>query len=154
LCARRDRTGCTRRPLPATIDLVQSQPIELRVQYKRLNSFFADYAKNIRRGRTFIATDRLLEVGTDFIFELEVPGLPDALMLRGKVQWVVTPEQPGSSTGMGIAFVFESDADRQRVDAIVELLMTQSLGRSLYEKLVQQPPDHEARETGAATPLR
>lgn len=107
------------------------------MQYKRLNSFFADYAKNIRRGRTFIATDRLLEVGTDFVFKLEVPGLPDGLILHGKVQWVVTPAEPGSSTGMGIGFVFESDADRQRVDAIVESLMTQSLGRSLYEKLVQ-----------------
>jgi len=146
--------GCTKRPGPATIDLVQSQPIELRVQYKRLNSFFADYAKNIRRGRTFIATDRLLEVGTDFIFELEVPGLPDALMLHGKVQWVVTPEQPGATSGMGIAFVFETDADRQRVDAIVELLMTQSLGRSLYEKLVEQPSAEDASQAGTAAPLR
>jgi hypothetical protein len=70
------------------------------------------------------------------------------------VQWVVTPDQPGSGSGMGIAFVFETDADRQRVDAIVELLMTQSLGRSLYEKLVQQPPDEGANVAGTAAPLR
>jgi type IV pilus assembly protein PilZ len=135
---------------------VQSQPIELRVQYKRLNSFFADYAKNIRRGRTFIATDRLLEVGTDFVFRLEVPGLPDGLMLRGKVQWVVRPDQPGAGSGMGIGFVFESDADRCHVDAIVEGLMTHSLGRALYEKLVQQPIDREANDHSpdAAVPLR
>jgi type IV pilus assembly protein PilZ len=138
----------------ATIDPVQAQPIELRVQYKRLNSFFADYAKNIRRGRTFIATDRLLDVGTDFVFKLEVPGVPDGLTLRGKVQWVVTADSPRSETGMGIGFVFESDADRQRMDAMVEGLMTQSLGRSLYEKLVGQPLDREASEAGAAAPLR
>jgi type IV pilus assembly protein PilZ len=136
------------------MDLVQSQPIELRVQYKRLNSFFADYAKNIRRGRTFIATDRLLAVGTDFVFKLEVPGLPDGLVLRGKVQWVVTPDPPGLGSGMGIGFVFESDADRQRVDAIVETLMTQSLGPALFEKLVRQPLGGEPSDAGPAVPLR
>ena len=32
------------------------QPIELKVEYKRLNAFFADYTKNISRGVTFIQT--------------------------------------------------------------------------------------------------
>ena len=39
-------------------------PIELKVEYKRLNTFFADYTKNISRGGTFIATDKPLPVGT------------------------------------------------------------------------------------------
>ncbi|HKO52206.1 MAG TPA: PilZ domain-containing protein, partial [Polyangiaceae bacterium] len=43
-------------------------PIELKVEYKRLNTFFADYTKNISRGGTFIATDKPLPVGTDFVF--------------------------------------------------------------------------------------
>src|SRR5690348_1888069 len=29
-------------------------PIELKVEYKKLNSFFADYTKNISKGGTFI----------------------------------------------------------------------------------------------------
>lgn len=116
-----------------------AQPIELRIQYKRLNSFFADYAKNIHRGYTFIATDGLLEVGTDFVFKLEVPGLSEALALRGKVQWVVTPEQSQEGVGMGIRFVFESDHERARIAAMVETMMTASLGRALCDSLLRAP---------------
>ena len=32
----------------------QRHAIELKVEYKRLNSFFADYTKNISKGGTFI----------------------------------------------------------------------------------------------------
>jgi type IV pilus assembly protein PilZ len=117
----------------------QMEPIALRVQYKRLNSFFADYAKNIHRGRTFIATDRLLEVGTDFRFELEVPGLSEQLVLQGKVQWLVTGQQGAQSTGMGIGFVFHDEAHRERVQSIVAKLMTDSLGPRLYAQLVRAP---------------
>ena len=31
-------------------------PIELKVEYKKLNTFFADYTKNICKGGTFIRT--------------------------------------------------------------------------------------------------
>jgi uncharacterized protein (TIGR02266 family) len=48
-------------------------PIELKVEYKRLNSFFADYTKNISRGGTFIKTNRPLPIGTEFVFKLFVP---------------------------------------------------------------------------------
>ena len=39
------------------------RPIELKVEYKRLNTFFADYTKNISRGGTFI-TSRLMMTAT------------------------------------------------------------------------------------------
>jgi type IV pilus assembly protein PilZ len=38
--------------------------VELRVNYRRLNTFFADYVKSISRGGTFIATQRPLPIGT------------------------------------------------------------------------------------------
>ena len=112
--------------------------IELRVEYKRLNSFFADYTKNISRGGTFIGTDRPLEVGTDFVFKLGVPGLSEPLVLKGKVQWTLTPEQAGEdrAPGMGIGFVFESELERERVETTVEKLMIESLGPVLYQKLL------------------
>lgn len=114
-------------------------PIELRIEYKRLNSFFADYTKNISRGGTFICTDRPLEIGTDFVFKLGVPSLAEPLVLRGRVQWIVPPEQAKEEQepGMGIGFVFESELDRERVAATVEKLMVESLGPVLYEKLVR-----------------
>ncbi len=45
-------------------------PIELRVEYKKLNTFFADYTKNICKGGTFIRTKKPLDVGTIFLFQL------------------------------------------------------------------------------------
>jgi len=113
-------------------------PIELKVEYKRLNSFFADYTRNISRGGTFIRTERPLDIGTDFVFKLAVPTLEEPLVLTGKVQWVITPEQaaPNQDPGMGIGFVFDSEAQRQRVLGVVERLMRDELGPSLYEKLM------------------
>src|SRR6516164_2182390 len=43
-------------------------PIELKVDYKKLNSFFADYTRNISKGGTFIKTRKPLPVGTRFLF--------------------------------------------------------------------------------------
>ncbi len=113
-------------------------PIELRVEYKRLNSFFADYTKNISRGGTFIRTDRPLDIGTDFVFKLGIPTLSEPLVLQGKVQWVITAEQatPEQEAGMGIGFVFASEAERERVETAVERLMVDSLGTVLYHRLL------------------
>lgn len=112
------------------------------MEYKRLNSFFADYTKNISRGGTFIRTDRPLPIGTDFVFKLGIPTLIDPVVLTGKVQWVITPEQASGNQepGMGIGFIFESEAQRQRVLGVVERLMLDQLGPVLYDKLMTHRP--------------
>ncbi len=113
-------------------------PIELKVEYKRLNSFFADYTKNISKGGTFIRTARPLPIGTEFRFVLVVPKLEAALELRGKVQWILSPEDAvDEEPGMGIGFVYESQADRTKIESIVEGLMRESLGPVLLEKLLK-----------------
>ena len=113
-------------------------PIELRVEYKRLNSFFADYTRNISRGGTFIATERPLPVGTEFLFKLTIPKLNKPLELRGKVHWIVTPAdvEEGRDPGMGIGFIYDNEAERQAVEREVERLMISSLGQVLYDKLI------------------
>ena len=115
-------------------------PIELKVEYKRLNSFFADYTRNISRGGTFIKTQRPLDIGTEFVFRLVVPKLEKPLELHGRVQWIVKPEEATEErdAGMGIGFVYASEADRQRIEGIVEKLMVSSLGQVLFEKLVKR----------------
>lgn len=116
-------------------------PIELKVEYKRLNSFFADYTKNISRGGTFIRTEKPLDIGTDFTFKLVVPRLEEPLKLNGRVQWVVPPEEAeaaGHEPGMGIGFIYATEAERHRIEATVEKLMVDSLGHVLYEKLMSR----------------
>jgi type IV pilus assembly protein PilZ len=119
------------------------QPIELKVEYKRLNTFFADYTKNISRGGTFIKTSRPLSVGTEFLFKLYVPNLDEPLAIHGEVQWVVTEDEAramgqDNEPGMGIRFVYRAGDDQATIAHTVERLMVDSLGQRLYTKLMDE----------------
>jgi type IV pilus assembly protein PilZ len=118
-------------------------PIELKVEYKKLNTFFADYTKNISKGGTFIRTRRPLDVGTEFLFRLTVPSLDEPLSIRGQVLWVVRegePPPPGiepdHEPGMGIRFIYAEESQRREIESRVEKLMISSLGSLLYAKLL------------------
>ena len=91
----------------------QRAAIELSVEYKRLNTFFADYTRNISKGGTFIRTDRPLAIGTEFVFALSIRNLAEPLRLRGRVKWIVTPAEATevSPPGMGIEFQYASEAE-------------------------------------------
>ena len=118
-------------------------PIELKVEYKRQNAFFADFTRNISRGGTFIKTTRPLPIGTEFLFKLFVPKLDDALHLVGEVQWIVTEADAEDGTrdpGMGIRFTYRSGASREEIEQIVERLMVDSLGQRLFAKLMETRP--------------
>ncbi|MCA9626482.1 MAG: TIGR02266 family protein [Myxococcales bacterium] len=117
-------------------------PIELKVEYKRLNTFFADYTKNISRGGTFIGTQRPLAVDTEFVFALTVPNLTEPLRLRGKVIWVVPTEEAtkGNPAGMGIEFQYTGDDERAEKETVVERLLADQLGEHLATKLLGRKP--------------
>lgn len=115
----------------------------LNVEYKRLNTFFADYTRNISKGGTFIRTDRPLQIGTEFVFALTIRSVPEPLRLRGRVRWVVTPEvaTDDQPAGMGIEFLYATDEERKTTEAIVEKLMTQELGEGLTSRLLGKKVD-------------
>lgn len=118
-------------------------PIELKVEYKRQNSFFADYTRNISRGGTFIKTTRPLPIGTEFLFKLFVPKLEEPLHLIGEVQWIVTEAEADDGArepGMGIRFTYRQGASREEIEQIVERLMVDSLGQRLFAKLMETRP--------------
>jgi len=115
-------------------------PIRLRVDYERMNSFFADYTKNISKGGTFIKTARPLPIGTRFLFALSVPALSEPVQITGEVQWIRT-ETPAASgpddePGMGIRFVFTADEERIRFERLVQGLMEHSLGPDVTRGLL------------------
>src|SRR5690242_6256862 len=114
-------------------------PIELKVEYKKLNTFFADYTKNICKGGTFIRTMKPLDIGTIFLFQLAVPRLPSAISIRGEVKWIKRdgePSPPGVAddheAGMGIRFIYDSPDQRAAIEGAVEKMMIDSLGQLLY----------------------
>ena len=119
-------------------------PIELKVEYKRLNTFFYDYTKNISKGGTFIKTDKPLGIGTVFLFKLIIPAQAEPLALRGEVRWIVKegeplPPQapPGHEPGMGIKFIYDDADQRKDLEAIVSKMMVDSLGHLIYSNLVK-----------------
>lgn len=110
-------------------------PIELKVDYKKLNSFFADYTKNISKGGTFIKTKKPLPIGTRFLFKLSVPNREAPFELLGEVVWSkADAEEPG----MGIRFIYSGDTQRVDFERVVERLMADSLGQDLTEKLLNK----------------
>jgi type IV pilus assembly protein PilZ len=115
-------------------------PIELKVEYKRLNTFFADYTKNISRGGTFIKTTRPLPVGTEFLFKLFVPGREAPLTIHGEVQRIID-EAADEEPGMAIKFVYREGDPQAEIARTVEGMMTESLGARLYAKLM----DHASK---------
>lgn len=112
-------------------------PIELRVEYRRMNAFFADYTKNISRGGTFIQTDKPLQEGTRFRFLLSVPEKEEPFSLEGEVVWC---RHEGEEPGMGIRFVYEDEAVRREFESVVETWMEERLGRMLTERLLGRIP--------------
>jgi type IV pilus assembly protein PilZ len=125
-------------------------PLELPVEYDRLNALLSDYTHNISQGGTFIRTDRPLGVGTVMSFTIRAPKLGKPVLLRGVVRWVVEAEQAREDrpSGMGIAFLYDSPAHRASLEARLDRLMVQSLGPLVFEQLMgkpaaQEPPDED-----------
>jgi type IV pilus assembly protein PilZ len=116
-------------------------PIELKVEYKRLNTFFADYTRNISRGGTFIATEKPLPVGTEFVFSLGVPQMGKPLQLRGRVIWTTSADDAtkANPAGMGIEFQYD-EGERAEKEAQVERLLADQLGEQLTRKLLGREP--------------
>ncbi len=130
------------------------KPIELKVEYKRLNAFFADYTRNISNGGTFIQTEKPLPIGTEFVFRLQVPKLEEPLSIAGQVRWI---NEPGSEEeegpGMGIRFIYKQDAQRRAIEDLVEGLMVDSLGRLLTTKLLAYSKEAWGEEDSLDTEL-
>jgi len=126
-------------------------PIELRVEYQRLNRFFYDYTRNISKGGTFIHTKKPLAVGTQFLFRLLVPNLEQPLVLLGEVRWVLlegeTRKQDDgdeiTTPGMGIRFIYKDGRQQEQVEREVEKLMVSSLGPRIYARLHATDDKHE-----------
>lgn len=113
-------------------------PIELKVDYKKLNSFFADYTKNISKGGTFIKTKKPLPIGTRFLFKLTVPQREAAFELLGEVVW---SNAEGDEPGMGIRFIYADETQRDAFETVVEGLMADSLGPDLTLRLLHKVPN-------------
>jgi type IV pilus assembly protein PilZ len=128
-------------PDPEDLRSSYRAPLRLRVDYERMNSFFADYTKNISKGGSFIKTPRPLPIGTRCQFSFTVPALSDPIQLEGEVTRVVTPEEAqarNEDPGMGVKFVFRDAAAQREFEDLVERMMEDSLGPDAARALLHR----------------
>jgi len=116
-------------------------PIQLLIEYDRLNALLSDYTHNISRGGMFIRTAQPSDVGTVLCFTIRAPALGEPIELRGVVRWVVEPGQASKHrpAGMGIAFVYDSPDHKGALEARLDGLMLESLGPEAFQKLMRRP---------------
>ena len=117
------------------------ESVELVVRYQRMNTFFADYAKNISRGGTFVATTEPLPQDTEFVFSLGVPELEEPLQLRAKVMWTTAPEAASKvhPAGMGIQFMYKDAEERRKTEGLIERLIVDQLGQRHADRILGRP---------------
>lgn len=122
----------------AQLRVYERKRVELKVEYSTANSFFVDYARNISKGGTFIRTDNPLPVGAELKFMISIPHQVDPIPMRGVVRWSVSLAEAAKpeDAGMGIEFVFVSEEAKTKFHAVVENLMTDSLGEPIARKLM------------------
>lgn len=117
-----------------------------------MNTFFADYTKNISKGGTFIKTERPLPVGTEFLFKLSLPKRDEPFELKGNVVWTNQPSEIQNpdvpDMGMGIRFIYRTPDERGIFEGEVEQLMVDSLGRDLFDKLIKRAEQQSSNNKG------
>lgn len=126
-------------------------PIELKVEYRRLNAFIADYTHDLSRGGLFIKTERPLDEGTECLFTLHVPSLAEQIALRGVVRRVVPPGGEAEA-GMGVELIFDDEDERKALRTVVDGLMIDHLGMALYERMMRMR-NQPGRRTTQSIPV-
>ena len=111
-------------------------PIEVRVEYKRINAFIADFTRDISSGGLFIRTSEPLAVGTEAMFTLSIPRMERPVTLKGRVQRVI-PSDDAAEMGMGIELLYDDETERSALKRVVDTLMIEHLGDALYRRLVE-----------------
>lgn len=117
-------------------------PIEVRVEYKRINAFIADFTRDISSGGLFIRTSEPLAVGTEAMFTLSIPRMERPVTLKGRVQRVI-PSDDAAEMGMGIELLFDDETERSALKRVVDTLMIEHLGDALYRRLVEAQRAHD-----------
>ncbi len=110
-------------------------PVELEVEYRQLNRFFADYTRDLSKGGAFVRTPTPLPVGTALALSLSLPSWSAPIAIDAEV---VRAAERGDS-GMGIRFLWHDEREREVFHAFVERLMVESLGAEVAGRILQPP---------------
>jgi uncharacterized protein (TIGR02266 family) len=81
-------------------------PLQAEVDWSSESNFYSGFSTNLSEGGLFVATVKLLPIGTEVDLNITLPG-EGALQLHGVVRWarVVNIDTPDVYPGIGIQFV-------------------------------------------------
>ncbi len=110
---------------PESTDVVEvprkvKKPARLKLHYRERDAFLSEYRDNLRRGGTFIRTEKPLAVGRECVFEIDAPGLVEPLVFSAVVSWI-SNGRDGQAAGMGIEYRL-SDPERADIDRLLSRL--------------------------------
>jgi uncharacterized protein (TIGR02266 family) len=93
-------------------------PVVVRIEYATVDALFSDFTRNVNEGGVFIETDCPAELDSVVHLRFRLPGTRENIKVAGRVAWI-EPGADGRPQGMGVEFENLSDADRERINAIV-----------------------------------
>ena len=96
----------------------------VRVEYRTVDQFFSDFARNINEGGLFVGTENPHPEGTRISLQFELPGSDEPVQVSGIVVRL-SDGSPSEPPGMGIEFEELAAADRLRIDQLVRKLRAQ-----------------------------
>ncbi len=95
-------------------------PVELTVFVHADKHFFQAETADVSQGGMFIATDRVLDVGTRMILDFALPSGQagaEPLEVEASVRWVRNGERPDGTRGIAVAFENLSEEAFARIEA-------------------------------------
>ena len=98
----------------------------LEVTAEAGHQFFTGFTENISTGGLFIATYRLLPLGSRFRLKFKVPGLDHVFEATCEVRWVREYNElvPDMQPGMGVRFLDLSPEEERLLDEALKKMTT------------------------------
>jgi uncharacterized protein (TIGR02266 family) len=95
---------------------------QLDLTEESAHNFYTGFTDNISEGGIFIATQHLLDIGTQIKFPLSLPGMEVPELVEGTVKWVRREEYIAhqTPTGLGIQFNWISNDLKRRIDDYIQ----------------------------------
>jgi uncharacterized protein (TIGR02266 family) len=97
-------------------------PFVLRVEYGD-GVRYGDATENLSSGGLFVQTDREFTIGEQVPLSLSFPGLMDPVEIIGRVAWI---RRPRGDDRAGVGIRVDRDADKQKLDSLVNVSSTES----------------------------
>ncbi|HTR50761.1 MAG TPA: response regulator [Kofleriaceae bacterium] len=90
------------------------EPVTLFVEYEGADDLVGDYTENLSSGGTFVATNRVLPIGTAVQLVLGFPGLLEPIAIEGIVRWT-----RGEAEGAGAGIQFSPGPARDELASVI-----------------------------------